>query len=376
MRFAPWLLLACVQLASAQPRPQLSPEDAARHRVADYLAQGPAPWTPAALADLGALQPDFIVAADGSGSHRSVQAAVDAVPAAAPGQRRHVILIRPGSYREALCVRDKAPLLLLGSALDAASVRIVDGRYHGQVKARGVAAHPCVPNLDAERIGTGGSTSVAIFSDDVQLAHLTIANDAMDGVRGGVGYPPGVDAGGGAQAVALTTAGDRIQLEGMRLLGHQDTLYARSRPGAAAARVYVRASLIAGDVDFIFGDATLVIDHGTVLSRVGRRAPGMGGHVLAPSTAPRHALGFLVSHSVLLAEPGAAAGTSSLGRAWDQGVAPGTWAPGSSPNGQALVRDSRIGPHIGPWAASTSRRPFAATGEAANRLAEHGNLTP
>ena len=32
-----------------------------------------------------------------------------------------------------------------------------------------------------------------------------------------------------------------------------------------------------------------------------------------------------------------------------------------------LVRDSALGPHLAPWAASTSRRPFAAAGEAAKK---------
>ena len=210
---------------------------------------------------------------------------------------------------------------------------------------------------------------MAVFSDDVQLAHLTIANDAMAAVHQGVGYPPAAGESGGAQAVALMTRGDRLQLEQVRLIGHQDTFYVRG-PGA---RVYVHKSLIAGDVDFIFGDATLVVDNSTVQSRAGRRTPGNGGHVLAPSTAPHIGLGFLIVGSRLTAEPGVEAGSVSLGRAWDFGVARGTWQAGFSPNGQALVRDSQLGAHIAPWAASTSRRPFAASGDGANRMAEYHN---
>jgi len=97
--------------------------------------------------------------------------------------------------------------------------------------------------------------------------------------------------------------------------------------------------------------------------------------VLAPSTLPQQRLGLLVTRSRFLAEPGVAEGSISLGRAWDEGVPRGEWQPGLSPNGQALVRDSQLGPHLAPWAASTSRRPFSATGERANRLAEFGNRT-
>ncbi len=362
-------------------RPQLTPAQAATHRLEDYLAQGPSPWVPAPLADLRLATPDFVVAADGRGTHRTVQAAVDAVPAAGQGAQgnRYVIQVQPGNYRETLCIRDKAPLALLGSALNPAGTVIVEGRYANQPKPVGQPAHPCVPDLHLDTHGTAGSTSVAVLSDDVQIAHLTIANDAMEGVRDGTPYPPGAGESGGAQGVALTTAGDRIQLENVRLVSHQDTLYARARtPGrdgqpGSPARVLVRHSLIAGDVDFIFGDATLAITHSTVLTRAGRRKPGNGGHVLAPSTSPGTRLGLLVTHSRLIGEPGIAPGTHSLGRAWDFGVARGAWLP-TSPNGQALVRDSELGPHLGAWAPSTSRRPFADTGPAANRMAEFNNL--
>lgn len=126
-------------------------------------------------------------------------------------------------------------------------------------------------------------------------------------------------------------------------------------------------------MDFVFGNATLVVERSTLLSRAGRRPKGESGPVLAPSTPAAVALGFLVTYSRLAAEPGVAPGAAPLGRAWDEGVPPGTWAAAVTPNGQALVRDSSIGPHIGGWAASTSRRLFSASGEAANRLAEFNN---
>lgn len=135
----------------------------------------------------------------------------------------------------------------------------------------------------------------------------------------------------------------------------------------------MRNSLVAGDVDFIFGAGTLVIDDSTILSRSGRRAAAHGGHILAPSTTPQTALGILVHNSRLISEAGLRDGSISLGRAWDQGIAKGAWQAGVSPNGQALVRDSVLGAHIGPWAASTSRRPFSPAGEQANRMWEWRN---
>jgi pectin methylesterase-like acyl-CoA thioesterase len=362
-----WLLLMALSAGAviAQPRPQLSEAEAGRHQRADYLGD----WQPEPLTNADHWPADFIVAADGSGSHRTLQAAIDAVPAAGAGQRRYFIRLQAGIYRETVCVQDKAPVSMYGDAADAAAVTLVGNNYSAKPKRAGIdAANACVPNLAAATYGTAGSATLSLFSDAVHVAHLTIANDAMDGVRAGVGYPPQVGEGGGAQAVALMTRGDRLQLHKVRLLGHQDTFYA-----AGPARVWVLASLIAGDVDFVFGNARLVIEDSEILSRAGRRSPGEGGIVLAPSTAAAQPLGFLILNSRFQAEPGLAPASVALGRAWDQGVAKGTWAAGLSPNGQALVRESRLGPHIAPWASSTSRRPFISSGEQANRLLEYRN---
>ncbi len=360
---------AAMATSAASSRPQLDAASAARMELADYLGD----WQPPPLADPSRWTPDAVIAADGSGTHRSVQAALDSLPARGTDARRRYLLIKPGTYREVVCVRNKVPFTLYGVG-DPSAVVIVEGRYNALPKARDEAAQPCIPATGSEIHGTAGSTSVALFSDDIQLTGLTIANDAMDRVRGGQGYPSGVSESGGAQAVALMTAGDRIQIENVRLLGHQDTFFAEVANGGRATRVLVRRSEIRGDVDFIFGAATLVIDDSLIVSRAGRRVAGHGGHVLAPSTRDFQPHGFLVRRSRLLAEPGVAPGSISLGRAWDHGVAAGTWRRTRDvPNGQALIRDSLLGPHLTGWSASTSRRPFAAHGDAANRFSEYRN---
>lgn len=362
---------AVVAQEPPRPRPQWDAATAASHQIAAYLAQGPSPWRPASV-DAARWSADFTVAADGSGTHRSVQAAVDAVPARTDGagaQRPWVIRIRKGVYRGPLCVQDKAPIHLTGEPGLPGAVTLVDGRYNGLPKPVGVPAQPCRPQQDSDRHGTSGSATAVIASPDVLLAHLTITNDATR-----PGQPPITE---GAQAVALLTLADRIQLEQVRLVSHQDTFYVRRPAPAEPARVYVRGSVIEGDVDFVFGNATLVIDDSTLVSRSDRPRAGRGGVVLAPSTPADAALGFLVTRSRFVADAELPPGSVALGRAWDEGVAPGTWRAGVSPNGQALVRDSALGPHIGGWTASTAGRPFVPAGEAppgqANRLAEHRN---
>lgn len=387
-----WCLGAVAGLAAAAlaqtpavDRPQLDGAAAARHQIADYLAQGPAPWQPAEV-EAAAWVADFVVATDGSGTHRTVQEAVEAVPGRADGgaaSRAWVIRIRPGTYRGPLCVKDKAPLRLVGEPGQAGAVVLVDGRYNGLRKAPGAAPHPCLPPSPAERHGTSGSATAVIASPDVVLAHLTVANDALEArpaehaSGAATGRAPIVD---GAQAVALLTLADRIQLESVHLRSHQDTFYVRRPAAQVPARVFVRRSVIAGDVDFIFGNATLVIDDSTVISRSDRRGAAAGGIVLAPSTPAAAPLGFLIQRTRFVADAELPAGKVSLGRAWDEGVAPGTWQPGLSPNGQALVRDSVLGPHIGGWTSSTSGRPFTPAADAApasaNRLSEYRNTVP
>ena len=390
-----WAFLLCGAAAAQTPaltptastalRPQMSADLAARHRVADYLAQGASPWLPPDYSEGLMWRPHFVVALDGSGTHTSVQAAIDAVPALAATSinniKRYYIQVKPGVYTERPCAAGKAPITLYGDVHNPSAVLIVERRYNALPKRPGLdAAHPCHADFAASTHGTPGSATMVIASDDFHAAHISIANHSMQAVKAGVGYPPGAGESGGAQGVALITQADRVLLDNVHLLGHQDTFMARRAPGAtpgASARVLVRHSVIAGDVDFIFGNATLVIDDSSIVSRAGRRTPGNGGHVLAPSTPHDQALGMLVQRTRFIAEPGVAQHSISLGRAWDEGVARGAWTSAASPNGQALVRDSAMGPHIGPlqspWSASTSRRPFSAEGPQVNRMFEFNN---
>ncbi len=78
---------------------------------------------------------------------------------------------------------------------------------------------------------------------------------------------------------------------------------------------------------------------------------------------------------MLTAATGTPPNLIALGRAWDESVT--CYMPGTSPNGQALVRDSTLGAHIrlaNPWsAAATTARAFSAEG---NRLWELHNSGP
>jgi pectin methylesterase-like acyl-CoA thioesterase len=318
---------------------------------------------------------DRVVAKDGSGTHTTLQAAIDSLPKVNTTQQRSFILIKPGEYREIVCAKDKAPFTLYARG-HAKEVVVIESRYNAQVKPAGQSASACYPLTQDTSYGTFGSTTMAVHADDVQLVGFTVANDSMEKVKDGKNYPLGAGESGGAQGVALATQGDRIHLRDMRLMGHQDTLLTDSA-GPLQGRVFIENSLIAGDVDFIFGGARLVIDRTLIVSRAGRRTPGNGGHVLAPSTAPQEPLGFLVIRSQLLGQAGLASGSISLGRAWDFGVKRGEWRAGSSPNGEATITQSQLGPHfaegLSAWGRSTSGREPTPEGPLAHRMREFGN---
>jgi pectinesterase len=138
-------------------------------------------------------------------------------------------------------------------------------------------------------------------------------------------------------------------------------------------------------VDFVFGRATFVLD-GCELKYLTTRVAAGSGNVVAPSTDARNGYGILVINSKITAE-GAAAGTSYLGRAWDEGAGDLTGyttavATGIYPNGQVLIRESALGAQVrlaDPWrAAATTSRPFSSTAGTypANRLYEYGNTGP
>jgi pectinesterase len=128
----------------------------------------------------------------------------------------------------------------------------------------------------------------------------------------------------------------------------------------------VKDSYVEGDVDFIFGRATLVLD-GCTIHHISTRN-GSTGYAVVPSTDSRHRYGILVANSEFTADFGTAAAQTHLGRAWDESqVDVATYAmnvaSGVYPNGQALVRDSVLGAHVrsaAPWAeAATTKRPFS-----------------
>ncbi|WP_233413833.1 pectinesterase family protein [Nucisporomicrobium flavum] len=254
----------------------------------------------------------LVVAADGTGDHTEVQAAVDAVPAGG------LVDIRPGTYRGQVVVpADKPDLLFRGLGASPADVVIVDDRANG------------TPRPGGGTWGTSGSASVTVDGPGFQARNLTFANDFDEAAH------PEIT---GRQAVAVLTRADRVAFEAVRFLGNQDTLYLNSPAADVHARVSLRGCHVEGDVDFIFGRATAVLERCRIHS-LSRGSTTNNGYVTAPSTDLGNPYGFLFAACAFTSD--APPASVFLGRPWH---------PSQDPDavGQCVVRNSLLGAHIGP----------------------------
>ena len=237
---------------------------------AAFLAAGPKRW-------------QAVVAGDGSGNFKTVQEAVDAAPTDGG-----VIQIKPGTYHEIVSI------------------------HSPHIELRGLGADPSqvVLTYDLSN-GTAGATyksaSTTVSGDDFYADNLTFENSfkRTEGQRQE-----------GTQAVALRVTADRAVFRRVRILGHQDTLYASGRGCESeqgpchSSRQYFADCYIEGDVDFIFGDAMAVFEnceiHGLAHAEVMFTAQSK--HNLEEKS------GYVFDHCRLTVDPNA--GKTYLGRPW------------------------------------------------------------
>ncbi|WP_082221728.1 putative acyl-CoA thioester hydrolase [Kluyvera genomosp. 1] len=367
-------------------RPLLTAQEAAPYTAANYFAQGglrshpQGAWQPGDI-NLSNIDTPWRVAASGAPFTR-VQQAVDAAIAQHQGTERIYIRLEPGVYTGTVYIPDDAPpITVFGSGKQPDAVRIelaLDSQFSPAQYRQTVNADHYPPNSPAyyqyalcagKTTALIGTNCAAVFwsqSNDLQLVNLTIANSLLDTVDGGT-----------HQGVALRTDGDRIQLQNLRLLGRQDTLYLNisNRKNEALTdrihRVYVKDSYIEGDVDYVFGRANTVFEGVHFHTVSSRQSPE--AYVLAPNTLPDNPYGFLVKNSRFTTDDGYK-GTfkAKLGRAWDQGAGKTGYLPGQTANGQVLIINSTIDngyDSLSPWgAAATTARPFKGNADPSRQL--------
>ncbi|KAF7804358.1 pectinesterase-like [Senna tora] len=223
------------------------------------------------------IKPNVVVAKDGSGNFKTVSEAVASAPNNA--QRRFVILVKKGTYVEQVNIgKIKSNLMLVGEGMDAT---IITGSLN---------------NKDGRPISISGT--ISSDGPGLILKDLCIQNTAG----------PQKD-----QAVALRANGDRTVVYRCRIEAFQDTLYAQ------AQRQFYRECIIAGTVDFIFGDASTVIQNSKIIAR--RPMNGQSNIVTAQKRSyPKENTGTSIQHCDIIPSPelGPVIGgiKTYLGRPW------------------------------------------------------------
>jgi pectin methylesterase-like acyl-CoA thioesterase len=216
------------------------------------------------------------VAADGTGTYKTVQAAINAVPANNTTPR--TITIKAGTYREIVTIpKDKPYITLQGLGSGPANTVIVYNKWAGGGFDR-------------------GSATMFVDAPNSNLTNLTVSNDFDETTQTS-----------GQQAVALQIDSDRSILRNVRLLADQDTFQINNN-----SRTYVVNSYIEGTVDFIYSGGIAVFNACQIYQK-----RSTGGTITAASTPAERTYGFLFYKSTIT---GAGSNSTNLGRPWRQGA--------------------------------------------------------
>ncbi|KAJ7951430.1 Pectinesterase [Quillaja saponaria] len=231
------------------------------------------------LLQAGIVIADVVVAADGSGDFMTVSAAVAAAPV--KSSKRYVIRIKAGVYRENVDVpKTKTNIMFLGdgrtTTIITASRNVVDGST------------------------TFNSATVAVVGEQFLARDITFENTAGPSKH---------------QAVALRVGADLSAFYRCDFLAFQDTLYVHSN------RQFFVGCIIAGTVDFIFGNSAVVFQDCDIHAR--RPNSGQKNMVTAQGrTDPNQNTGIVIQKSRIGAtsdlEPVKKNFPTYLGRPWKE----------------------------------------------------------
>jgi len=212
----------------------------------------------------------------------------------------------------------KTHLELLGATGNAANVVIADDLAHGTAKPGGGV------------YGTAGSATVTVYASNFTAKYVTFSNTFNPAK-----HPSITD----EQAVALNADGDRQTYVDDVFYGHQDTLLGWGSSPTSTLRNYFYGSTIEGDVDFIFGDNTMVFDHSTI--DILDDGFSNEGAITAAATYNTNPYGFLITNSTVK--------TANTTQNWWLGR---PWEPASGMNPRVLFRSTSLPAAINnttPW---------------------------
>ena len=215
----------------------------------------------------------LVVALDGSGDHKTVQEALNAVPS--NNKDQFTIYIRNGVYYEKLFLDSaKSFVTLIGE--DKFKTILTYNDHTGKLSPSG------------DTINTRTSWSFKILANDFIAKNITFQNDA--------GFTAG-------QAVAVESDGDKAMFMNCRFIGNQDVLFTNNDK----SRQYYENCYIEGTTDFIFGSSTVWFEKCHIHSK-------KNSHVTAASTPKEKEFGYIFNDCILTGDT--SLHNVSLGRPW------------------------------------------------------------
>lgn len=216
-------------------------------------------WLPAAKRRIlaahesGVLEPNATVALDSSEQYMSISAALAACPP--QNQYPFVIYVKAGKYKEQVTVnKNMFNVFIYG---DGPSKTIITGDHSNKTGYKIIH-----------------SATFAVLGDGFVAKSLAFENSA--GPEGN-------------QAVALRVQADKSVFFNCRIDGYQNTLYVQTH------RQFYKNCTISGTIDFIFGDASAVIQESKIVVR--RPMDNQQNTVTAQTRAIKHETTGLVLHS-------------------------------------------------------------------------------
>ena len=218
-------------------------------------------------------QQKITVGQEAGANYKTVQAAIDAVPA--NNHQRIVIHISKGIYKEVINIPAGKDFITLEADNNSNTILTYDN-HTGTVLPNGTVAD------------TRTSPSFFIYANDFIARNITFNNNA------------GFNAG---QAVAVRVEADRAAFYNCKMTGFQDVLFL----SGSKVRNYFKNCYIEGTTDFIFGAATAVFDSCYIHSK-------KNSHVTAASTDSAVKYGFVFFNCRLTGDD--TLNKVSLGRPW------------------------------------------------------------
>ncbi|KAJ6718918.1 PECTINESTERASE INHIBITOR 5-RELATED [Salix purpurea] len=222
---------------------------------------------------------DIVVAQDGSGDYKTISEAVAASVQLRKGTERFVIYVKKGLYKENVEIKKSMKnLMFVGDGIDATVITSSKNTQDGTTTFRSAT------------VGASGKGFIA--------KDMTFENTAGPQKH---------------QAVALRSGSDFSVFYRCSFKGYQDTLYVHSQ------RQFYRDCDIYGTVDFIFGDAAVVLQNCNIYVR--RPMSKQKNTVTAQGrTDPNENTGIVIHNSRVMAasdlRPVQGSFKSYLGRPW------------------------------------------------------------